>query len=142
MSTLSKFKGIVICTKAQYEALSEKNPDKMYLITDDPNDELLTKTLFGKYSIWGSGNIDLYEHDMVLTKENGVAYITIYSSNNTKIDSLTDLKLIAGNTFIKPCTGYIGSKLVVAITETSLLLSDGSNELLTNTTFTDTVMTI
>lgn len=142
MSTLSKFKGIVVCTKAQYEALSEKNPDKMYLITDEPNDELLTKTLFGKYSIWGSGNIDLYEHDLVLTKTNGVAYITIYSSNNTKIDSLTDLKLIAGNTFVKSCTGYIGSKLVVAITETSLLLSDGSSELLTNTTFTDTVMTI
>lgn len=142
MSTLSKFKGIVVCTKAQYEALSEKNPDKMYLITDEPNDELLTKTLFGKYSIWGSGNIDLYEHDMILTKENGVAYITIYSSNNTKIDSLTNLKLVVGNTFVKPCTGYIGSKLVVAITETSLLLSDGSSELLTNTTFTDTVMTI
>lgn len=142
MSTLSKFKGIVVCTKAQYEALSEKNPDKMYLITDEPNDELLTKTLFGKYSIWGTGNIDLYEHDLVLTKANGMAYITIYSSNNTKIDSLTDLKLIAGNTFVKPCTGYIGSKLVVAITETSLLLSDGSSELLTNTTFTDTVMTI
>ena len=142
MSTLSKFKGIVVCTKAQYEALSEKNPDKMYLITDEPNDELLTKTLFGKYSIWGSGNIDLYEHDMVLTKANGAAYITIYSSNNTKIDSLTDLKLVAGNTFVKPCTGYIGSKLVVAITETSLLLSDGNSELLTNTTFTDTVMTI
>ena len=142
MSTLSKFKGIVVCTKAQYEALSEKNPEKMYLITDEPNDELLTKTLFGKHSIWGSGNIDLYEHDMVLTKENGMAYITIYSSNNTKIDSLTNLKLVAGNTFVKPCTGYIGSKLVVAITETSLLLSDGSSELLTNTTFTDTVMTI
>lgn len=142
MSTLSKFKGIVVCTKAQYEALSEKNPDKMYLITDEPNDELLTKTLFGKYSIWGSGNIDLYEHDIVLTKANGAAYITIYSSNNTKIDSLTDLKLVTGNTFVKPCTGYIGSKLVVAITETSLLLSDGSSELLTNTTFTDTVMTI
>lgn len=142
MSTLSKFKGIVVCTKAQYEALSEKNPDKMYLITDEPNDELLTKTLFGKYSIWGSGNIDLYEHDLVLTKTNGAAYVTIYSSNNTKIDSLTDLKLVAGNTFVKPCTGYVGSKLVVAITETSLLFSDGSSELLTNTTFTDVVMTI
>ena len=142
MSTLSKFKGIVVCTKAQYEALSEKNPDKMYLITDEPNDELLTKTLFGKYSIWGSGNIDLYEHDLVLTKTNGTAYTIIYSSNNTKIDSLTDLKLVAGNTFVKPCTGHVGSKLVVAITETSLLFSDGSSELLTNTTFTDVVMTI
>lgn len=142
MSTLSKFKGIVVCTKAQYEALSEKNPDKMYLITDEPNDELLTKTLFGKYSIWGSGNIDLYEHDLVLTKTNGTAYTTIHSSNNTKIDSLADLKLVAGNTFVKPCTGHVGNKLVVAITETSLLFSDGSSELLTNTTFTDIVMTI
>lgn len=35
MSTKSKFKGRVICTKAQYEALAEKDPDKEYLITDD-----------------------------------------------------------------------------------------------------------
>lgn len=35
MSTKSKFKGRVECTKAQYEALTEKDPDKEYLITDD-----------------------------------------------------------------------------------------------------------
>lgn len=35
MSTKSKFKGRVVCTKAQYEALAEKDPDKEYLITDD-----------------------------------------------------------------------------------------------------------
>ena len=35
MSTKSKFKGIVVCTKAQYEALTEKDTDKEYFITDD-----------------------------------------------------------------------------------------------------------
>ncbi len=35
MSTKSKFKGIVVCTKAQYEALTEKDTDKVYFITDD-----------------------------------------------------------------------------------------------------------
>ena len=35
MSTKSKFKGIVVCTKAQFEALTEKDADKVYFITDD-----------------------------------------------------------------------------------------------------------
>lgn len=35
MSTKSKFKGIVVCTKAQFEAITEKDTDKVYFITDD-----------------------------------------------------------------------------------------------------------
>ncbi len=144
MSTKTKFKGVVVCTIAQFNALTDKDPDKVYFITDDAGteSEYQTKTLFGNQSIWGEGNIDLYEHDVVITKSNAAAYLTIYSSKNTKIDSLTDLKLIAGNTFVKSCTGYVGSKMVVAITEQSLLLADGTTELLTNTVFTDTVTTI
>lgn len=35
MSTTSKFKGRVICTKAQFNALPQKDVDKEYFITDD-----------------------------------------------------------------------------------------------------------
>lgn len=35
MSTISKFAGRVVCTKAQFDALAEKNPNKEYLVTDD-----------------------------------------------------------------------------------------------------------
>ena len=35
MSTISKFAGRVVCTKAQFDALAEKDPNKEYLVTDD-----------------------------------------------------------------------------------------------------------
>lgn len=103
------------------------------------------KTIFGNQSIYtadGTGNIDLYEHDITITKGEGKAFLTIYSSKNTNIDSLTDLKTIAGDTFTKSCTGYINGKVIVAITETSFILSDGTTEVLTGTTFVDNPTTI
>ena len=97
-----------------------------------------TKTFFGDKSIFGTGNIDLYAHDITITKGTGKAFLTVYSSKNTNIGSLDDLKTIAGATFTKSCTGYINSKVIVAITETSLLLADGTTEALTGATFVDT----
>ena len=35
MSTISKFAGRVVCTKAQFDALTEKDQNKEYLVTDD-----------------------------------------------------------------------------------------------------------
>ena len=96
------------------------------------------KTFFGDKSIFGTGNIDLYAHDITITKGTGKAFLTIYSSKNTNIDSLDDLKTIAGATFTKSCTGYINSKVIVAITETSFILADGTTEALTGATFADT----
>ena len=97
------------------------------------------KTIFGQsiYSRYGTGNIDLYAHDITITKGTGKAFLTIYSSKNTNIASLDDLKTIAGATFTKSCTGYINSKVIVAITETSFLLADGTTEALTGATFVD-----
>ena len=102
------------------------------------------KTLFGQkiYSKDGTGNIDLYAHDITITKGTGKAFLTVYSSKNTNIGSLDDLKTIAGATFTKSCTGYINSKVIVAITETSFLLADGTTEALTGATFVDTPTTI
>ena len=68
------------------------------------------KTIFGNQSIVGSGNIDLYKHHLTFTSghkimgtENGYAFI--YSSKNTPISSLADLKTILGNTFQLPVYG-------------------------------------
>ena len=97
------------------------------------------KTLFGQkiYSVDGTGNIDLYAHDITITKGTGKAFLTVYSSKNTNIDSLDVLKRSAGATFTKSCTGYINGKVIVAITETAFILSDGTTEALTGATFVD-----
>lgn len=62
------------------------------------------KTLFGNKSIVGSGNIDLYNHDITIkgSVSSDVTYeVHVFktSSNNLKVDSLTDLKTLLGNTF-------------------------------------------
>ena len=66
------------------------------------------KTLFGNQSIVGAGNIDLYRHHILCSTPNeGIkVLITVISSKNLKVDSLTDLKTLLGNTFECPCTGY------------------------------------
>ena len=100
------------------------------------------KTLFGNQHIVGNGNIDIYEHDIVITGDNIKAFLTVYSSKNTKVDSLNDLKLLCGNTFTKSCTGYVDSTAVMAITELKLLKINGTDQLLTGVTFNDTLTTI
>lgn len=63
------------------------------------------KTLFGNKSIVGSGNIDLFNHDIKITGTdssiNGVYEVHVFktSSNNLNVNSLTDLKTLLGNTF-------------------------------------------
>lgn len=70
------------------------------------------KTLFGNQSIVGTGNIDLYKHNLTImfTPDTGgydqlTVYAKIPSSNNLNIDSLTDLKTVLGNTFNEPLYG-------------------------------------
>lgn len=90
----------------------------------------------------GTGNIDLYEHDLEITGTNIDVLVTIYSSKNTKIDSLTDLKLVCGDTFMKPCNGQVNGKVAYAITQTSIKLVDGTTQLLTGVTYNDNLTTI
>ena len=58
----------------------------------------VTKTLFGNKSVLGEGNIDLYRHNVQIklgtTGSERFIYTTLYSSKNTNIDSLTDLKTV------------------------------------------------
>ena len=67
------------------------------------------KTLFGNKSIVGLGNIDLYRHVITFTPSNmsvgGGIRLVVYSSNNLKVNSLTDLKTLLGNTFEYPANG-------------------------------------
>lgn len=58
------------------------------------------KTLFGNQSIYGSGNIDLYKHNLhIVGTTTGTTdiYCQIISSNNLNIGSLTDLQTILAN---------------------------------------------
>lgn len=82
------------------------------------------KTLFGNKSIVGEGNIDLYRHNICFTSTDQDKIVKIRfivpSSNNLKVDSLTDLKTLLGNTFTYPVNGAYatGNKSVYEITET------------------------
>lgn len=114
------------------------------------------RTIFGKQSLVGFGNIDLYRHYVTFTPSDmtlgsGIRLV-IYSSNNLKVDSLTDLKTLLGNTFEYPATGAfkLGSPLayyITSVTETGYryYVSDDTDSSITPYpagTWTDTVTTI
>lgn len=74
------------------------------------------KTFFGEQSIIGQGNIDLYRHDLVIehtkTSYDDYAYkiyITYYSSNSLKVDSVQDLTAVTKATN--------GTKFVASVIE-------------------------
>lgn len=87
------------------------------------------KTLFGNQSIVGPGNIDLYKHHIVCTSSDSPIKVLIefISSKNLKVDSLTDLKTLLGNTFECPCIGFSpisGDKPLVICNEKGFLPLD------------------
>lgn len=112
------------------------------------------KTLFGNQSIVGSGNIDLYQHNICYTSTDSdkivkIRFIVI-SSKNLVVDSLTDLKTLLGNTFTYPVNGAnsTNNQSIYEITETGFK-SGTSGYVLYDTvtaypagTWTDTVTTI
>lgn len=97
------------------------------------------KTLFGNQNIIGQGNIDLFKHNIKGTSGNSTFYLRIYSSNNLKANSLTDLKTLLGPTFEESVTGSNG---IMAITETKVLFEDGTDASMSGYTITDKVTTI
>ena len=107
------------------------------------DDECVTKgslkTLFGNKSIVGEGNINLYKHSIKGKSGNSTFYLRLYSSNNIKVSSLTDLKTLLGATFEESATGSNG---IMAITNEKVLFSDGTNASISGYTITDTVTTI
>lgn len=73
MSTISKFAGRVVCTKAQFDALAEKDPNKEYLVTDD-------------YT-YGSGK--LYMHTLTCSDYQNAGYTIYISAYSTKQEKFT-----------------------------------------------------
>lgn len=76
MSTTSKFKGRVICTKAQFDALTQKDVDKEYFITDDDL-KVLQAT--------GTSTTDVMSQDAT-TKAIDTAQTACNSYTDTKIE--------------------------------------------------------
>lgn len=73
MSTISKFAGRVVCTKAQFDALAEKDPNKEYLVTDDDT--------------YGSGK--LYMHTLTCSDYQNAGYTVYISAYSTKQEEFT-----------------------------------------------------
>lgn len=97
------------------------------------------KTLFGNHSLLGEGNIDLYKHNIKGVSGNSTFYLRLYSSKNLKVNTLTDLKTLLGNTFEESCTGSNG---IMAITQDNVLFDDGTTASISGYTITDDVKTI
>lgn len=120
------------------------------------------KTLFGNQSIYGTGNIDLYKHNLMIRDELSTGLTSIYcqiiSSNNLNIDSLTDLQTILTNSELVCAFGYArvwsdASRSVCGISKTNVYVIEGSGLIHTATwqllsdysnglTFYDTVTTV
>lgn len=120
------------------------------------------KTLFGNQSIIGSGNIDLYNHDIEITGQNYGTPISIefnrVSSKNLVVNSINDLITLLGNEFRISVSGYDGEGGITSETVRNIHMlstTDGGGYLsyhigsenyavadITNLTITDTVTTV
>lgn len=110
MSTQSKLKGIVSCTKSQYDALTVKNGDKIYMIIDESGSS--------------GGGAPVYRHSVHMyggSSEVFMAFVMIISKRAEEITSLADFKAVLGNTFRYPCNWYIedGTLCGAYMTETT-----------------------
>lgn len=103
------------------------------------NQTIEFKTLFGNQNITGKGNIDLFKHNIKGTLGNSTFYLRLYSSNNLKVNSLTDLKTLLNPVFEESVTGTNG---IMAITNEKVLFEDGTSASIAGYTFIDTITTI
>ena len=107
--------------------------------------------LFGK-SLTTGGNIDLYRHVIKGEALNGGTWgasvtkfmLTVISSKNLKVTSLTNLKTLLGNTFEYPATGYYEGNATAMWKINQDVVTDidypsPTSISLTEFTFTDTV---
>lgn len=97
----------------------------------------------------------VYRHTLYILKNddisiiNGRVYLTIYSTNNLNITTLTDLQTVLGNTFIHAAVGYMNdmpaNTVITNITQERIYGWGASglyDTTYTGCTFTDTVTTI
>ena len=100
------------------------------------------KTIFGK-SIVGSGNLNLYVHNMTFHLPDGDCYGRWISSNDLNLNSLTNIKTVFGNTFKLPLFGDVPKSggMAVMLTETNLIM-DTLTWTYSDFTFVDDVKTV
>ena len=91
--------------------------DELWLFHDGnelkPQKKLHLRQIFGKWSLIGDGNIDLYIHHLKLTNSAGaVIAIDFLSSSNLQVDSIQDLNTLLGSVekTIVCSSGYIDWK--------------------------------
>lgn len=95
------------------------------------------KTIFGNQNLFGTGNIDLYNHFIRISGNTATGdvvniYFTHISSNGLKVDSLTDLKTLLGPTFTKEVSGAYGRE---SFTQILYITENGFSTFTSNTTF-------
>lgn len=124
MPTDTKLQNLIIndLTEEQYKALTP-NENELYLT---PSEDAI------------------YRHQMGITKAPIVVYFEFYSSNKLECTSLTHLKTLLGSTFTHSATGsdVANNKIVMSVSESSIYFTDGTQEILSNATFKDTVTSI
>lgn len=128
-------------------AAGQEAVNKKYV--DDAIVNVPLKTLFGNQNIHGTGNIDLYRHNIHISA--GISgfgaeiYFTYYSSKSLQVDSLTDLKTLMGDEFEEAVSGNTSTNLPVnRITQTGFYVQTNSYTWasMASITFTDKVTTI
>ena len=146
--------------KGYHASNNATEPTSHLLYGDGPEGNV--KTLFGK-SVYGTGNIDLYRHSIVLYKNNEgkpeYCSFNFYSSSNLKVESFTDLITLCGGKGRITANGWSGATIIMQIeigttitdsyiyctpsqiSQQILPVNYSINELGYNT-FTDTVTTV
>ena len=85
----------ITSAKHNYFKITKDGTDTYHMFLNGIEVPTQTKTLFGDKSIVGSGNIDLYRHNIHIAGETTDSEVwcnmIVISSKNTVVDSLTDL---------------------------------------------------
>lgn len=112
--------------------------DELYLEHDtkrlEDQENVHFKQLFGKHSLIGEGNIDLYYHTITFGSFHGM----LLSSSQTPIDSPQDLFLLAANKYVPGTNG--GLLVGTSVTDT-VSFCDGT-KISWSTAISDKVTTI
>lgn len=106
--------GTSLSKKHNYFKITKDSSNVYHMFLDGVEIPVQFKTIFGNQSIVGSGNIDLYCHNISFDDK---LYFMPISSNNLEINSLTDLQTVFPDDIWKPATGTSpdGTKTVIAI---------------------------
>lgn len=118
---------ILLNDNAEYDFIDDNGRTAHLSIGEDYQEgniltDTNTKTLFGNQNIYGSGNIDLYRHQLKVKVGENAVYFVITSSSNLKVTSLQDL-----TTVTKATNGYFTLAMRPGETNDILLVTYNNN---------------